>query len=147
LPGFPLAHSTTSMLRPEEFRTFAVSLRGHYMREFVVFIAMRVACAALTYGAYLLLLMWASYEWAYAISYVSGIALAYFTNMAWVFKKATSRSSALRFPVVYLIQFLIGLLILKLLIEGLGIPEWLGLGLSVLITLPITYLLSRWAAK
>lgn len=115
------------------------------VREVAFFVILRVACAVVTYGLYILLLAWTGYLVAYVIAYALGIVLAYVSNAVLVFKQPINRRSALSFPLVYIVQFLLGLLVLRALVEWFQVPEWLGLGLSVLITLPITYLMSRWA--
>lgn len=120
---------------------------GLDVREVASFVALRVVCAVVTYGVYILLLAWTGYLAAYGIAYALGIVLAYVSNAFLVFKQPINRRSALSFPLVYVVQFLLGLLILRALVEWLRVPEWLGLGLSVLITLPITYVMSRWAIR
>ena len=120
---------------------------GIDVREVAFFVVLRVACAVVTYGVYILLLAWTGYLTAYVIAYAIGIVLAYVSNALLVFKQPINRRSALSFPLVYVVQFLLGLLILQALVEWLHVPEWLGLGLSVLISLPITYIMSRWAIR
>ena len=117
------------------------------MREFVRFTISRAACAVLTYAFYLLLLIISSYEVAYGISYALGIVLAYLTTARFVFKEALRPKSAFAFPLVYLVQFLLGYVLIKFGVEVLEIPKAFGLAFSVAVTLPLTFLLSRWAIK
>jgi putative flippase GtrA len=77
------------------------------------------------YGSYLLLLLWLPYVAAYAIAYVIGIAVSYVFNALVVFKQPMRARAALSYPLVYLAQFLLGLVLLKVLI------------------LPVTFLLAR----
>lgn len=117
------------------------------MREFVHFALVRAACAVLSYGVYLLMLIWTDYTVAYVGSYVAGIALAYLASARLVFREPLRRKAALAFPLVYVVQFVLGLVLIKLAVQVLAIPEWLALGFSVAITLPLTFLMSRWAVR
>lgn len=117
------------------------------MREFIRFTLMRIACAVLSYAAYLLALVWVRYEAAYVLSYIFGVALAYYTTARLVFDEPLRRKSALLFPLVYFLQFVLGYVLIRFAVETLGIPEWLGLAFSVAITLPLTFVLSRWIVR
>lgn len=117
------------------------------MREFIFFVFVRGVCAVLSYGCYLLMLIWFRYEVAYVGSYVIGIGLAYLASAMVVFKQPLNRKSAMLFPLVYLIQFVLGLLLLRLAVETFGVPEWAALAVSVILTLPLTYYMSKWAVR
>lgn len=117
------------------------------MREFAKFVVIRGICAALSYVAYLVALAWFSYKVAYVASYVFGIGIAYYTSAVLVFREPLSRKSALLFPLVYVIQFILGYYLIKFAVETIHIPEWLGLAFSVAITLPLTFLMSRWVVR
>lgn len=112
--------------------------------EFGRFVFVRALCAVVTYGAYLLLLVPVSYEAAYVLSYLLGIALAYVTSAKFVFRREVSRRSALLFPLVYIVQFAFGFVVIRFAVDYLGVPEGLGLAVSVLATLPVTFAMSRW---
>ena len=53
----------------------------------------------------------------------------------------------MRFPFVYLAQFLISLGLLRLAVEVIHIPQWLALGFAVVLTIPVTFLLTRWVLR
>lgn len=108
------------------------------------FLIMGGANTVFSYAIYLTLLHWLRYEFAYAIGYACGIVLAYGLSAAFVFRKSLSRRSAIRFPMVYLAQFLVSLCFLRLAVEVLQVPQWLALGFAVVSTIPVTFLLSRW---
>ncbi|MCA9232965.1 MAG: GtrA family protein [Planctomycetales bacterium] len=112
--------------------------------EFVRFLIMGGANTLVAYAIYLLLLNWIRYEVAYAIGYACGIVLAYALSAAFVFRKPLSRRSAVRFPLVYVAQFLVSLGLLRMAVEIFNIPEWIAFGFAVALTIPITFLLSRW---
>lgn len=98
---------------------------------------------AVGYGSYLILLHWMRYEIAYAIAYVIGIVVSYAFNALYVFRQPMRWRSALRFPLVYLLQFLLGLVLLKILIEMIDVsPKYAPLAVAVL-TIPATFFASR----
>lgn len=115
------------------------------MKRFFGFTLMRVFCTVATYGLYLLLLKWMRYELAYAISYGVGIVLAYATSTVVVFGQRMNRKSALLFPMVYIVQFVLGWLILRACVELLDMHAELALLISVVMLLPLSYLMSKWA--
>lgn len=112
--------------------------------EFLRFLVMGGSNTVVAYAIYLLLLQWMRYEIAYSVGYAVGIVMAYVLSTAFVFRKPMSTRSALRFPLVYLAQFLISLGLLRLAVEVIHIPQWLALGFAVVLTIPVTFLLSRW---
>lgn len=99
--------------------------------------------AVVGYGGYLLLLRWMHYVPAYTISYAISIAVSYVFSALFVFRQPIKLRAALRYPLVYLVQFLLGLILLKMLIEVLHSPQWLAPLLVSVITIPVTFLMSR----
>jgi len=95
------------------------------------------------YCTYLLLLIWLRYEIAYSIAYVFGIAVSYVFNAVFVFREPMRARSAMYYPLVYLVQFVLGVVLIKVFVIMLKIPEWLAPALVIVLTLPVTYLLSR----
>ncbi|MHB1271814.1 MAG: GtrA family protein [Rhodanobacter sp.] len=95
------------------------------------------------YGCYLLLLQWVHYEIAYALAYAISIAASYVFSAAVVFRQPLRLNAALRYPLVYLVQFLLGLILMRALIEVLHTPAWIAPLLVSVCTIPVTFLLSR----
>lgn len=112
-------------------------------REILRFLAGGASTTAVSYAAYLLLLTRLSYVTAYAIAYAVGVAWSYFANTWFVFRERASLSRALAFPLVYAAQYLLGSLVLFALVDGLHVPAAFGPLLVVILTLPLTYVLSR----
>lgn len=112
--------------------------------EFLRYLIMGGTNTIVAYAIYLLLLQWMRYEIAYSIGYAVGIVMAYALSAVFVFRKPMRKRSAMRFPLVYLAQFLISLGLLRLAVEVIHIPQWLALGFAVVLTIPVTFLLSRW---
>jgi len=95
------------------------------------------------YCTYLILLRWTNYEVAYAIAYICGIIVSYVFNAIFVFREPMRTRSAAYYPLVYVAQFVCGILLIKILISVLHVPEWLAPALVIVLTLPVTYFLSR----
>lgn len=95
------------------------------------------------YGSYLLLLQWLNYVPAYAIAYVIGIVVSYVFSALVVFRQPLRARAALSYPLVYVLQFLLGLVLLKVLVEAMHIPAWLGPLVVSVLTLPLTFVMSR----
>lgn len=117
------------------------------MQELVKFAAARIACTAASYVIYIALLYWMDYAPAYAIAYMAGIALSYLINALMVFKQPMTRRSAVLFPLIYIFQFFLGMLILRACIELFGVAEWLSMLFSIVLTFPMAYFLSKWAMR
>lgn len=111
--------------------------------EFIRFVLLRAMCTVLSYGLYLALLPWIRYEAAYVIAFVTGVVLAYVVNATVVFREPMRPRSALRFPLVYVVQFALSWLLLRVAVEHFGVPESWALLLAVAATLPVTFVLSR----
>jgi putative flippase GtrA len=100
-----------------------------------------------TYAIYLALLHLLGYVVAYTITYLCGILLAYVLNTRYVFRVRRSGRGIALFSLVYIFQYLVGLAVLRLAVSLLGIPETLALLASMAVTLPMTFLLSRYVLK
>lgn len=98
---------------------------------------------AITYGAYFFLLQLMSYQWAYTMAYVLGIALAFALNRAYVFESHRGWFSLVVFPLIYVLQYFLGVGLLWGLVAVLGLSQVLAPLLVILLTVPVTYLMSR----
>jgi putative flippase GtrA len=96
-----------------------------------------------TFGIYIVLKTVFDYQIAYFLSYASGILFAYFMNVFFVFKKPLSLRTFIRFPLVYVIQYIVGAILLELLVQILGFSATFAPLFVIVITLPLTFLLSR----
>lgn len=98
---------------------------------------------AVTYAAYLALLQFTPYIFAYTATYVGGIAMAFFLNRLFVFRTHKGLKSALLFPLVYVVQYCTGLIVAIGWVEVLELPRSLAPIASIIVTIPITFILSR----
>jgi putative flippase GtrA len=123
------------------------SNQGLIAGEFGRFLIAGAINTATTYALYLVLLGSAAYLFAYSLAYVAGIVVSYFLNALFVFRTKPAVNTALRFPLVYVAQYLLGAAVLWICVERLGVRRELGLAFSIAVTVPITYAASRLALK
>ena len=116
----------------------------HEVIRFLITGATNTALGYLIYLAFLLVL---PYTAAYSISYVIGIFVSYALNTAFVFKERWSWKRFAAFPLVYVVQYLLGLALLALLVEKAGVPKTLAPLVIVIIILPVTFFLSRFVIR
>jgi putative flippase GtrA len=119
----------------------------HALYEFVRFLLAGGVNTALSYGIYLLFLFLFPYKIAYSISFLTGIALSYWLTSRFVFQRGLSLRSAIQYPLVYLFQYVVGLIILTLLVERFHMKARWAPVLVVVCTIPLTFFLSRFVIK
>lgn len=112
-------------------------------REFTRFVVVGASNTLVAYGAYLLLVNWLPYPVAWGIGYLLGIASGYVANALFVFKKPLRGKSAFTFFCIYLTQYLVSILLLKVALEVLMLPHWLAAILVIALTIPPTFLFIR----
>lgn len=115
--------------------------------EFFRFLLVGASNTLVTYVVYLLLLPFLPYLYAYTLAYCVGVLNSYFMSVFFVFKKRVSLHSFLKFPFVYVAQYFLGASILWLLVGKLGIaPAW-AMAVVIVVTVPITFVASRFVLK
>ena len=114
---------------------------------FLRFLASGVANTAVTYVLYALLLMVMPYRWAYSLAFAAGIALAYVLYRFFVFRTSAGRSGLFWVITIYAAQYLMGLGLVTLWTDLLGLPDLLAPAFAVAITLPLTFVLNRLVFK
>ena len=120
--------------------------RSH-ISEFVRFIFFGAINTGITFVMYVFLLRFLSYEIAYTISYAAGILISYWLNAKFVFQEPLRIGRALQYPLVYLVQYLLGLVLLFLLVEVAHVSKIVAPLLIAVLTLPVTFLLSRYMIR
>ena len=111
--------------------------------EFARFLFAGAINTGISYAAYLLLLTFLPYLAAYAISYLLGIVLSYLLLTRFVFRAPPRLSTAVRFPLVYVAQYLLGSAVLALLVEAFDIPASIAAIVAIVVSIPVTFQLSR----
>lgn len=99
---------------------------------------------AFTYGLYFGLHVIMPYQVAYALAFAVGIVFSYFFNAIIVFKSCVSLKSFFAFPLIYLLQYLLSAVLLGVFVERLGIPESIAPAAVIILTIPITFGMTRW---
>jgi putative flippase GtrA len=113
--------------------------------QFLRFLVTGGINTALTYVLYLLLLPLFGYLVAYSVAYVIGIVLSYWLNSAFVFRQPMNWRSLVRFPLVYVVQYLLTGALLWLLVDMLGVDERIALLAAIAVTVPVTFLAAQLA--
>jgi putative flippase GtrA len=116
-------------------------------KELLLFVLYGGINTLLGYGIYVFLMLFFSYKLSYTISYVLGIFISYYLNSKFVFKRKLSLTKALQYPLVYFTQYIVGILLLQILVEALNFSKLLAPIIIPLITVPLTYLVSRFIIK
>jgi putative flippase GtrA len=111
--------------------------------QFARFVLVGLVNTGIGYGVYLLALPWLGYQPAYALAYVVGIVVAYLLNSGFVFRRSLSLATAVCYPIVYLVQYGFGALVLHALVSWVGIDaRWAALAALVL-SVPVSFVLNR----
>jgi putative flippase GtrA len=116
----------------------------YYSPSFVRFILFGGLNTLATYCVYGLCLQIVSYKCAYTISYLSGIVLSYVLNTRFVFRETIRVSSALLYPLVYVLQYFVGLGLIFVFVEVAKLSRYVAPLVVLLVTIPVTYLFSRY---
>lgn len=101
----------------------------------------------LSLAVYYVLQLYLPYQAAYAAAWVFGVAISYRVNLTYVFRARHSRVKALVFPLVYAVQYATGALLLAVLVEWLGVPKEVAPLGVVVVTIPLTFALSRYVLR
>jgi putative flippase GtrA len=96
-----------------------------------------------TLGLYVVILSYMPYAVAYSVAFAVGIGISYLLNSAFVFRTTASARTLALFPLIYVVQYVVGLAVVAIWVDLLGLPDTLAPLAAVAITLPITYLLTR----
>lgn len=121
--------------------------RQHLSIESAKFLVCGALNTALTYAIYYCLQLILSYQIAYASAYVAGIVFSYWLNSTFVFKTPMTWRGLLAYPVVYLVQYLLSAVLLGLLVEQLDLPKELAPLVVIVISIPLTFVMTRWILR
>lgn len=133
------------MARSMQRRSNLASWTGRLLdNPFIRFLIMGTTNTGVTYVIYVGLVLFMPYAMAYTVTMAVGIYLSYFLNARYVFRSKLNLAAALQYPSVYLVQYLLGLLLLYLLVEKAGVSRFLAPLIIVCVTVPVTYVLSRY---
>lgn len=111
--------------------------------EFMRFVLVGASNTFLSWALFVVLLRHMSYPYAYTLAYVISILSSYLLNVRFVFKESISLTGFLKFPLVYLLQYTLGMLVMWLLVGKFGVVPEFAMIAAIGITIPITFLASR----
>jgi len=118
--------------------------RQKTFRDLIKFIIGGGINTAFTFGLYYGLQIMLPYQVAYALAFATGIVFSYWFNATIVFKTAVSWKGFFAFPLVYLVQYLLSAMLLSVFVERLGIPQGFAPLVVIVVTIPVTFVLTRW---
>lgn len=114
-----------------------------YDKKIVKFIFFGGLNTILGYALYLVLLLFLPYQFAYTLSFILGIAIAYCLQGRFVFYKNIKSKSFIVYPFVYLINYILGLLILHFLINYYGLSPQIAAVISTISLTPFSFLFNQ----
>ena len=116
-------------------------------QEFIRFVLFGGVNTLLGYLIYVVLLLFLNYKVSFTITYVSSIFISYYLNSKFVFYRKISLKKGLIYPSVYLVQYLTCMLLLHIFVEIINLSKFIAPILAVLLTVPVTFFLSRFIIK
>ena len=125
----------------------SASADGSWLRSGFRFLASGGINTVITWALYALLLQVMPYKWSYTISYLAGIALAYMLYRFFVFRRKGGRFAPIWVALIYLFQYLLGLLLVNVWVDELREPQLWAPIFAVVISMPLTYVLNWWVFR
>jgi putative flippase GtrA len=98
---------------------------------------------ALTYALYLILLQYLPYLWSYSISYLTGLIFAFGMSRYFIFKRSAGLKSALLFPLIYVAQYAVGMLIIWAWVNVACLNKELAPLVATAVMVPLTYIATK----
>lgn len=111
--------------------------------QFIRFVLIGCVNTIVTYVIYVGLVTFMPYGIAYTVTTALGILISYLLNARYVFRRKLRLAAALQYPMVYLLQYVFGLVTLYLLVEKAGFNKLVAPLLIVCVSVPATFILSR----
>jgi putative flippase GtrA len=124
-----------------------VNLDYFLKEEFGRFLVAGAINAAFSFSLYFLFNLFVHYQLAYVLAFGGGILFSFWLNSRWVFRAAMNWKTFLAFPLVYLFQYGFGAVLLHILVETLGMSEWWSPLLVIALSVPVTFVMSRFVLK
>ena len=112
-----------------------------HKKQVVGFVIAGLLSTLIMFCLYVVLHLFINYQYAYLIAYSISVIALYFMNIL-VFKGIMSVKTFLEFPLIYLLQYLVGAASLEFIVR-LGFSITFAPLLVVIVMLPITFLLNR----
>lgn len=100
-----------------------------------------------SWALFLTLDLFMYYVLAYTYTYISCIIISYILNSIFVFNQSISLKGLLKYPIVFLIQYIILTPSLIFFVEVMNFSKMLAIVLVTIILTPITFIVSKFIIK
>lgn len=107
------------------------------------FLGIGIINTIFAYIIFVILLQFLNYNISYTTSFIATIVLSYFLNTKYVFKQKTSLSKFIKFPLVYIVQYLFGIVVLNILNIHFNISNYINMLIITIVSVPLTFILSK----
>ncbi len=111
--------------------------------KFIKFIGAGVINTVASYLLYVILVLFLNYQISYAIAFVFGIILSFVLNTKYVFEVEQTFKKFILFPLVYIVQYLLGAIMMNIIVEMIGVNKFFAPLVVTICLLPVSYLLSK----
>lgn len=116
----------------------------YFKNSFIRFLFVGIFNVIFSYLIYLIALFIIKiYIFAYTISFIISVIVSYLLNSKVVFNVRLSKKNMLKFPIVYIVQFIFGFFGLTYIVEYLNIDSRFAPIMLLIVTIPLTYILSK----
>jgi putative flippase GtrA len=149
-PRPPLNAATVALwLQRHEFLRFLVTGTINTGMSWVVYLIVRHSLEALHVHPVALTanIAISTDKLAFTVAYIFGVLFTYYMNSRWVFRVPMNWRSFLQFPSVYVVQYSAGIVLMHLLVDRLAFPVDFAPLAVIVLTMPITFVLSRFVLK
>lgn len=119
------------------------ALERRHVSEFARFLVAGLINTAVGYATYLVLAGPLGYQAAYAMAYAVGIAVAFLLNSRFVFRTRMTPQKAAVYPLVYVAQYLIGAIALRILVGSFGLDHRWSAFVVIVASIPVSFVLNR----
>lgn len=112
-------------------------------KKFIVFLFGGLSNTVITYILYYLFINFFSYKISYTLAYLIGILYSYLFNSIIVFKSTISLFKFLKYPSIYIIQYLLSITIIYVSIEFFYINKNYAPIISIILLIPVSFMLNK----
>ena len=127
--------------RPWQF--IMARLGGRHLRQIVLFVIVGASNTILTYIAYLALLQIVHYGWAFTGAFVLGLVFTGLLNIRLTFAHHHTLAAWLVFGAYYGLYYIFALILLRVLVDDVGIDKRFALLVMLPIVVPINFVMTR----
>jgi putative flippase GtrA len=125
------------------WRQLASRLGGRSARQVFVFLLVGVSNTILTYLVYLVLLQVVHYGWAFTGAFAVGLIYTGLLNFRLTFGHHPTVAGLLVFSAYYGLYYVFSLLLLRLLVDVIGISEYFAPLLMLPIVVPVNFVMTK----